>query len=57
VEFRQRRARRAHQRKSLTQGGGLKVVEHLGGKDCVEEGTEITESLRVLWKLCQEGIE
>jgi hypothetical protein len=41
----------------LDPGRNLKVVEHLGGKTCAEEGTEITKSLRVLWKLCQEGIE
>jgi hypothetical protein len=32
----------------LDSGGSLKVVEHLGGEDCVEKGTEKTESLRVL---------
>jgi hypothetical protein len=35
----------------------LKVVEHLGGKTVQRRGTEKTELLRILWKLCQEGIE
>jgi hypothetical protein len=41
----------------IDSGRSLKVVEHLGGEDYAEEGTERIESLRVLWKLCQEGIE
>jgi hypothetical protein len=53
TEFGQGRARRAHQLKSLAQGGNLKVVEHLGGEVVQRRGNtaedRITEdSVRAL---------
>jgi hypothetical protein len=46
-----------HQRKSLTQGGALKVVEHLGGKTVQRRAHGRKELFENFVRLCQEGIE
>jgi hypothetical protein len=48
VEFQTETCQEGAPEEVLDSGRSLKVVEHLGGEDCVEKGTEKIESLRVL---------